>query len=230
MKRIDDKIKEIKEKDKRYNWAYYIIVALLIGFIYYASTTRKQMEIQADQIDALIIKETQTYKEIDSLNKHNKKLYDDLKSSLRPEEYWSHIENENSTEGYISYITNDWGIDKTDYLSKAYDKLLLTNNSLVTYDGWIWVGSKKRSDNIYKSKDYIKILSKKDGSPVNENDEPQKGDIIQLKTPTNRNTYQKNTCKGSKNDYGWRNKTKAIVVEVYHVPTKTDFNIRIKYY
>lgn len=230
MKRIDDKIKEIERKDKTNRLLFYGIIVLIIGFLFYASTTEKKMNLKDEQIDELTIKNTETYKKLDSTYTKLEKTYEDLKNSLRPEEYWTHIEEENSTESYIAYITNDWGIDKTDYLPTAYDKLLLDNPTLVTYDGWIWVGSKKRSDNIYVSKDFIKILSRQDGSEVDENTEPKKGDIIQLKSSTNRNTYHQNTCKGATKTYGWRNKTKAIVVNVYHVPDKTDFNIQIKYY
>ena len=57
-KKRENVIKEIEKKDKRYQWAYYIIVAMLVGFLYYVSTTRKQMDLQADQIDVLTIKAT----------------------------------------------------------------------------------------------------------------------------------------------------------------------------
>ena len=43
MKRIDDKIKEIEKKDKTNRWAYYIIVAMLAGFL--EDEIKKQLEI-----------------------------------------------------------------------------------------------------------------------------------------------------------------------------------------
>jgi hypothetical protein len=229
MKRIDDKIKEIEKKDKTNRWAYYIILAILAAFLVYASTTRKQMDLKDAQIDELTIKNSETYKKLDSTFAELAKTYEDLKNSLRPEEYWSHIESENSNEGYISYLTNDWGIDKDPYIPSAIEKLKSTET--IGFEGWLFVGSKNNAG-VYENRDVIDIIYR----PSYEGDastlkdlEPKIGDIIKLKTTNNRKTYKYKSMSGA-NEQGWRNKTKAFVTEVYKDPNSTNFNIKIKYY
>lgn len=229
MKRIDDKIKEIEKKDKRNRWVYYIIVALLAGFLYFASTTRKQMDLKDAQIDELTIKQSQIYKDLDSVNNHTQQLYNDLKSSLRPEEYWSHIESENLNEGYIAYLTNDWGIDKEAYIPTAIEKMTSTNTE--GFEGWLYVGS-KNNVGTYTNKDVIEIVYRQfyEGELTTLVDlEPRVGDIVQLKTTYNRKTYNYKGMTGQ-NEQGWRNKTKAFVTEVYKDPNSINFNVKIKYY
>ena len=229
MKRIDDKIKEIEKKDKRNRWVYYIIVALLAGFLYYASTTRKQMDLKDAQIDELTIKQSQIYKDLDSVNNHTQQLYNDLKNSLRPEEYWSHIESENLNEGYIAYLTNDWGINKEAYIPTAIEKMTSTNTE--GFEGWLYVGS-KNNVGTYTNKDVIEIIYRQfyEGELTTlANLEPRVGDIVQLKTAYNRKTYNNNGMSGQ-NEQGWRNKTKAFVTEVYEDPNSINFNVKIKYY
>ena len=46
MKRIDDKIKEIEKKDKTNRLLFYGIIILIIGFLYYISTTQKTIGAQ----------------------------------------------------------------------------------------------------------------------------------------------------------------------------------------
>jgi hypothetical protein len=229
MKRIDEKIKEIEQKDKTNRWVYYIIVALLAAFLIYASTTRKKINLQADQIDELTIKATQTYKELAKSDSINKKLYDDLVNSLQPEEYWNYIKSENSNEAYIAYLTNDWGIDKEKYIPTALENLKST--ATVGFEGWLFVGSKNNAGN-YENKDVIDIIYRPnfDGNAsALKNLEPKVGDIVKLKTTSNRKTYQYKSLSGT-NEQGWRNKTKAFITEVYQDPNSTNFNIKIKYY
>lgn len=229
MKRIDDKIKEIEKKDKTNRWVYYIIVALLAAFLIYASTTRKQMDLKDAQIDELTIKQSQIYKDLDSVNNHTQQLYSDLKNSLRPEEYWNHIESENSNEGYIAYLTNDWGIDKTLYIPSAIEKL--KSSETYGFEGWLFVGS-KNNVGTYENRDVIEIIYREfyegDDSTL-KNLEPRVGDIVKLQTMYNRKTYRNISMTGV-NEQGWRNKTKAFVTEVYQDPNSTNFNIKIKYY
>lgn len=230
MKRIDDKISEIKKKDKRNQWLYVVIVALLIVFMGVVLSYENILGETKRELTKSEVEKSEYYKALLNEKVKVEQKKDSLEMSLRPEEYWEYIKIENSVEDYISYITNNWGIDKSKFINKAYDNLLTEDPNLVGYDGWIWVGRKKWSDEIYNSQGFIKIISRQNGEKVIEDSEPKIGDIIQLKTAKNRNTYLKNTCKGRTNEYGWRNKTKAIVVDIYHVPDKTDINIRIKYY
>lgn len=229
MKRIDDKIKEIEKKDKRSRILFYIVVALLVGFLWYASTTRKEMDIKDAEISELTIKNSKYYKELDSINEQTEILYKNLKSSLRPKEYWEHIKNENLVEGYISYISNDWGIDKEEYIPMAIENLKL--NIPEGFEGWLWVGSKK-NDNIYKSRDIIEIIHRHNyegDQSLLKNLEPKIGDIVKLRTTSNRKTYGNKYMSGA-NKEGWRNKTKAFVTDVYKEPNSINFNIRISYY
>lgn len=229
MKRIDDKIKEIEKKDKTNRWVYYLIVGLLAAFLVYASTTRKQIDLKDAQISELTIKNSETYKKLDSTYAELERTYEDLKNSLRPEEYWNHIESENSNEGYIAYLTNDWGIDKEAYIPSAIENL--KSSETVGFEGWLFVGSKDHIGN-YENRDIIEIIYRQfyDGDDSTLKDlEPQVGDIVKLKTTINRKTYEYKSMTGA-NDQGWRNKTKAFVSEVWKDPNSTNFNIKIKYY
>jgi hypothetical protein len=187
------------------------------------------MDIQAGQIDELTIKATETYKTLAKSDSINKKLYDDLKNSLRPEEYWSHIESENSNEAFIAYLTNDWGIDKEAYIPSAIEKL--KSSETVGFEGWLFVGS-KNNVGTYENRDVIEIIYRQyfegDNTTL-KNLEPRIGDIVRLKTTYNRKTYRNKSLTGS-NEQGWRNKTKAFVTEVYADPNSTNINIKIKYY
>ena len=57
MKRIDDKIKEIEKKDKTNRLLFYGIIVLIVGFIFYASTTQKTIDSQkgtiAEQLETI---------------------------------------------------------------------------------------------------------------------------------------------------------------------------------
>jgi len=202
MKRIDDKIKEIEKKDKTNRWAYYFIVAILAAFLIYASTAKKKMDIQADQIDELTIKATQTYKDLAKSDSLNKKLYDDLKNSLRPDEYWNHIQSENSNESFIAYLTNDWGIDKEAYIPTAIENLKSTET--IGFEGWLWVGS-KNNVGTYENRDIIEIIYRQfyDGDNSTLKDlEPRVGDIVKLKTTINRKHTDIRVCLEPMNKVG----------------------------
>jgi hypothetical protein len=239
MKRIDDKIKEIEKKDRTSRWLYYIIIAGIIGFLYFASTTRKKMDLKDAQIDELTIKNSETYKELDSTYSELEKTYEALKNSLEPEEYWDYIRNENTVEGYISFITNDWGIDKSKYMTQAYNRIMDddSNTKADGYEGWIFVGSINNA-NEYTSGNsegdkVIKIVYRNGKDNQIANSEPLVGDVVQLVSKRNRITYSRKdkVGKGSyKNEQGFRNKTKAIVVDRYQDPNNTNFYLKLKYY
>ncbi|WP_033955899.1 hypothetical protein [Psychroserpens jangbogonensis] len=231
MKRIDDKIKEIEKKDKTSRWLYYVIIAGVIGFIYFASTTRKEIGLKNVEISDLKITQSKIYKDLDSVNNQTQKLYNDLKNSLRPEEYWKHIKNDNTVEGYIGYITNDWGINKEPYIPNAI--AAVKSNNAIGLNGWLFVGSKK-NDGIYKSRtDIIEVIYRKGSNGNIATSEPQVGDIVRLKNTRNRITYKRKDKVGRRNhsnDQGFRNKTKAVVVDVYKETGNTNFNVKIWYY
>ena len=239
MKRIDDKIKEIEKKDKRYKWAYFAILAMLIAFFVYASTTRKQMDLKDAQIDELTIKNTETYKELENTYAELEKTYEDLKNSLEPEEYWNHIRDENTVEGYIAFITNDWGIDKSQFLPQAYNRLMDNDNQTkaVGYDGWIFVGTRNNS-NEYTSGNsegirVVEIINRNGEADGIANSEPIEGDIVQLVSTRNRRTYSRKDKVGKnayRNDQGFRNRTKAVVVDKYKDPSNSNLYVHLKYY
>jgi hypothetical protein len=234
MKRIDEKIKEIEKKDKTSRWLYYIIIAGIIGFLYFASTTRKKMDIKDAQIDELTIKNSETYKELES-------TYEALKNSLEPEEYWKHIREENTVEGYIGFITNDWGIDKKEFLPKAYNRLMDNNSDTKAdgYEGWLFVGSKNNAG-LYESgksdgEKVVKIVFRNGDNEIAANSEPLVGDVVQLVSKRNRVTYSRKDKVGKrnyKNQQGFRNKTKAIVVDRQEDPRpgNSNFYVLLKYY
>ncbi|MFD1163264.1 hypothetical protein [Hwangdonia seohaensis] len=234
MKRIDDKIKEIEKKDKRYQWAYYIIVAMLVGFLYYVSTTRKQMDLQADQIDVLTIKATETYKDLKKSDSINKKLYDDLKNSLQPEQYWNHIEKANSVEDYIEYLTNIWGI-KRDSLDMNSAISNIKKSGSIGETGWLYVGNEtENGPYVQPTKGQIaKIIWRRGLEKVGqiasiEDSKPKENDIIKMVKSTNRITYRRANFNSTKNKEGWRPSSKAFVSEV----KKNDAEVwvKIRYY
>ena len=231
MKRIDDKIKEIEKKDKTSRWLYYIIIAGIIGFLYYVSTTRKEIGLKNVEISDLKITQSKIYKDLDSVNNHTQKLYNDLKNSLRPEEYWTHIKKDNTVEGYISYITNDWGIDKEPYIPNAIEAV--KSGNALGFDGWLFVG-KKKNDGSYESRtDIIEVVYRKGSVGNIAATEPQIGDIVRLKKARNRITYKRKNKVGKRNhanDQGFRNRTKAVVVDVYKETGNANFNVKIWYY
>jgi len=237
MKRIEDKIKEIEKKDKTNRRLYIGVVVLIALFmlstLYFGNEISKREKTIAkrevtildreETISVQKIEQSDTYKKLDA-------SFDSLQKSLRPKEYWNHIKKENSVEGYISYITNDWGIDKTPYLPKAINNLKSSNPEAIGFKGWLWVGSKK-TNGTYVSKDIIEVIYRAGSKAGFENSEIQKGDIVKLTTTRNRRTYKRKTLKRRNvNSNGWRNKTKGFVTDVWKDPNSTDFIIEIKYY
>lgn len=241
MKRIDDKIKEIEKKDKTSRWLYYVIIVGILGFLFYVSTTRKAMDLKDAQIDELTIKNSETYKELEKTYEELENTYTALKNSLEPQEYWDHIRSENSVEGYIGFITNEWGIDKTDYLSKAYNRLMDDNSETKAdgYEGWIFVGAKNNAGEYTsgnsEGEKVIRVIHRSENDENIADTEPRKGDVVQLVRKRNRITYSRKDKVGKRayrNEQGFRNKTKAIVVETYADPrpNNSNFYVLLKYY
>lgn len=226
MKRIDDKIQEIEKKDKK-NRLLYIGFVLLIGtfmtYVLYSENEKSKLDTTIASQEGTILegisKEKKTRAQL-------KASHDSLQKSLLPVEYWAHTKNENSVEGYISYITNEWGIDRKPYLSMAVENL--KSKHAIGFQGWLFVGLKK-TDGTYKSKDIVEIIHTVDGRAYSKNSEIKVGDIVQLTKARNRKTYRSPTSKTAKSQ-GWRNKTKGFVTATWKDPKTTNFKIQIKYY
>lgn len=228
MKRIDDKIKEIEKKDKTNRWLYYGIVVLLVAFLSYVSTTRKAIKEKDATIES---QEGTIAQQLETQKLLNQQLADSIEvinSSLKPLEYWNHINNEKSVEGYIDYITNEWGIDKPEEnVVKAYESLH-SNNLNVQLEGWIYVGQLNNSGVFSDSKNRSKII----WPHSREGKKPEKNDILQLTYDRNLSTYSKPTHKKRfRKDEGWRPGTKAFVVNThYNSNESNDYFVKIKYY
>jgi hypothetical protein len=226
MKRIDDKIQEIEKKDKK-NRILYISFVLLIGafmtYVLYSENEKSKLDTTIASHEGTILEGISQRKKTDV---ELKATNDSLKKSLRPAEYWEFTKKENSVEGYISYITNEWGIDRTAYLSKAI--VNLQSKEVIGFQGWLFVGSKKNNGS-YQSKDIVEVIRPVDGRDNFKNSEIKIGDIVQLTAARNRKTYRSETSKTPKSQ-GWRNKTKGFVTAIWKDPKTTDFKIQIKYY
>jgi len=226
MKRIDDKIHEIEKKDKK-NRLLYIGVILLIGafmgYVLHSENQKSKLDFTIAAQEGTILeginKQEKTKEELKATN-------DSLQKSLLPAEYWEYTKNENSVEGYISYITNEWGIDRTAYLSRAIENL--KSDKAIGFQGWLFVGHKK-ADKTYKSEDIVEVIRPVDGRKNFKDSEIKVGDIVQLTKKRNRKTYRSETSK-TKKSQGWRNKTKGFVTAIWKDPKTTEFKIEIKYY
>lgn len=226
MKRIDDKIKEIEKRDKNNRLLYMAFVVLIAGIMAYVFITEKRNKRNIDTISELEIKQTETYKELELEKDNSEKLYDDLMKSLSPEQYWNNIKDENSVESYIAYITNEWGIDKENYLPQAIENLKSSDPE--GFKGWLYVGNIS-NDGTYSTDDIVEVIYRKDAEGDIANSQVQIGDVVKLTKTRNRKTYRNKSMSGT-NTAGWRNKTKAFVVDTWKNPNKTNFNIEIKYY
>ena len=237
MKRIEDKIREIEKKDQLNRRLYIGVVTFIALFVFSVfyfgrqianrekTIAKREVTIlkQEETISVQKIEQSETYKKLDA-------SFDSLRKSLRPREYWNYIKKEHSVEGYISYITNDWGIDKTPYLNKAFENLKTTSTEATGFEGWLWVGSKSM-DGTYVSKDIVEVVYRRGSKSGFKNSEIRKGDIVKLTTTRNRRTYKRKTLKRrNANSNGWRNKTKGFVTDVWKDPKSSDYLIKIKYY
>ena len=225
MKRIDDKIKEIEKKDKTNRIIFIVVLAIVATW--YVYVTQKTIQEQESTISELEIKNSETYKKLEAEKKKSDATLAELQKSLRPQEYWQYIRNENTVESYISYITNNWGIEKpASAMQEAHSNL--RSDSVEGYSGWLFVGA-KTSDGAYTSRDIIEVIYREDADGDIANSEPRVGDIVRLKSTRNRRTYARNN-EGQRNEQGFRNKTKAYVADVWDDPNSTNIEIFIKYY
>lgn len=229
MKRIDDKIKEIEKKDKSNRIKYVGFILIIGAFIAYAIFSEQAKKNLGETI--VVQKGTiaqqleQALADKDSIQD----LYTKLSKSMDPDDYWNYIKKQGSHEAYINFIVNKFKIDKSEYLPIAIETLTASN--LDGFKGWLWCGLKK-NDGIYTSENIVEVFYR-DGAEVTDNaikkSEPKIGDIVKLINIANRNTYRFNKERQI-NEYGFRNKTRAFVSNVWKNPNSWNFEIEIKYY
>ena len=173
-----------------------------------------------------------TYLELEKEKDAYKKAYEDLNNSLRPEDYWKYIEQQNNHESYISYLTNNWTIQKPDNL---IDKAIKNINSLTDkkhLKGFIHAGV--TSSGVYKpqkenGKHLFKIVWRKNSEEFKEYSKPKPGDVVQLLASRNRRTYKTKKTTGllkKANTEGWRPGTKAFVIKVEQDGAETKLELR----
>ena len=228
MKRIDEKVKEIEKKDKKNRLLFIAFVSVLAVGMAYVYLSEKKIEkkdstilVQETTITEQEIKLTDTYKKLQA-------LYDTLKMSLSPAAYWKAVQKDNTVEGYIAYLTNDWGVDKDAYLDRALNELKSPRVGSVDFQGWLWAGYNYNTG--YQSNNIVEIVYRKGAEDQDlTNSKIQIGDIVRLTTESNRTTYKKEKLR-RKNELGWRNKTKAVVIDTFNMQNNAEFNIKVKYY
>ncbi|WP_411894339.1 hypothetical protein [Winogradskyella sp. A2] len=242
MKRIDEKIKEIEKKDNKNRFLFFVIIGLIAAFLitigYYHKNLEKAEILASDAYIDLAKKDTILRQELEI-----KKLYiDSLENSLRPEDYWNYIKDENSVEGYIEYFTNIWGIrrDSVD-LNSAQNNIKLTlkeesnENGLIGFEGWVYIGKETASGPFVHHDDgqVFKIVWRRGHEEENqissiENTKPEKDDIIQLVRVRNRTTYEDASFDSDDNGEGWRPSSKAYVLEIKK--NQIEVWVKIRYY
>ncbi len=228
MKRIDQKVQEIEKKDKQNRIIYIAFVVLILAFmasiLYYQDViAKKDQEITEEQV-----KNSQLYKDLEEKKNTIEKQKNELEASLNPTEYWNEIKKQNSVEGYISYLTNKWAIEKPESAIQEAHAKLQSENDVIGYKGWLFCGA-KTNDGTYTTRDIIEVVYREGAEGDFADTEPKVGDIIRLKETRNRRTYPRNGERG-RNEQGFRNKTRAYVAKVWDDPNTTNFEIFIKYY
>lgn len=198
MKRIDDKIKEIEKKDKTNRWLFYGFIVLIIGFLFYASTTQKKISEQKDTISD---QEKELARQNDSLIKSNTALTitrdsllltkNNLKMSMTESEFWNETlkiyKETNKVSPFFDYIT--YGADiarKSENIEEAIKKISDEGSK-----GFVFVGHQVNDSTMSNDK-IIKVMYRSDGSPFNFDSKPKIGDIVQL-TINSRSLYSSAT-------------------------------------
>jgi len=222
MKRIDDKIKEIEKKDKNYRIVFIVVIALVAAW--YVFVTQRTISDQEKKLEVQIVELKKTNTALETEKNEKATALAKLEESLDSDKYWKLIEKENTIEGYISYLTNNWGIKRTE-IPAAIKKVLDKDTKL---DGWLYVGLRSSSD-VYSSKDIVEIVWR-DGEESNiANELPKINDIVKLKTLIERFTYTHTSLSPNyRNKDGWRPKSRGFVTAVFQ--DGAELKIKIKYY
>lgn len=224
MKRIDQKVEEIQKKDKRNRWLFIAFVILILAFMGVVLSYESILADTREELSKSEVEKSQFYKDLLAEKEISDRRFDSLNMSLRPEDYWDYIKDENSTEGYINYLTNVWGI-KRDHIDEAMENL----EGLSDADeakGWIYIG---KIDGGEYTDNRLKILWRKGESDVDPDELPKAGDIVRYHTSSrNRRIYSNKSLSPPHNGYGWRAETKAYVLAV--VQDGYEIKAKIQYY
>lgn len=187
MKRIDEKIKEIEKKDRTNRILFYVIIAIIIAFLGYASTAEKTIKTQGETIEKQLADLQESY---DAIVKTRDSLLDtrkNLQMSMTESEFWNETMKIYQETGKVSpffdYIT--YGADiarKSENIKEALKKISDEGSK-----GWLYAG-KKENDDVMSTDNYVKVIYRSDGTDFNFNSKPKAGDIVQL-TINSRNLY-----------------------------------------
>lgn len=234
MKRIDDKIKEIEKKDKTNRWLFYGVIVLIIGFLYYASTTQKTIGAQKGTIAEQLETITQQLETEKSLSKQLDDSIKELNRSLKPAEYWNYIKDENSVVGYIEFLTNIWGIHRDSIdMNTAITNIKQSNT--IGENGWVYVGN--QTDNgsftLPTKGQVAEIIWRRGQEEENQmtaikNSNPKKHDVIKLIKDRNRITYEGAGFDSNAKKEGWRPSSRAFISEVKK--NQAEVWVKIRYY
>lgn len=212
MKRIDDKIKEIEKKDKINRLLFFGIIVLIIGFIYYASTTQKTIHEQEGTISSQEAKLKQQLIDLEDLNTKLNDTITLLKQSQTPVAFWNATKQSGITKSYLDYITHQ-GKPETqpEYIEMAIANI--KKNSTEGKKAWIFCG--RMESGAFKFDDnFAKIVWRANDSGSLSNLKPQKEDILE-NTLKNRYTYSDKNCT-HRNDapLAWNKGAKVFVTDV----------------
>ncbi len=234
MKRIDEKIQEIEKKDKQSRGLYIGFVVLIICFMGVVLFFTNKIEEKNKEISDADIRESKLFQKVEASNLRNEALVDSLQNSLKPEQYWEHVNKEQSVESYIEFLTNIWGIGrKSEDMDTAKSKIQESNT--IGMSGWVYVGNETENGPFTKpTKGQIaKIIWRQGQEEQNElakivDTKPVKYDIIKLVKATNRITYENANFNSTQNDEGWRPSSKAFIYDIKN--NDAEVWVRIKYY
>ena len=226
MKRIDQKVQEIEKKDKQNRIIYIAFVALILAFMAIVLYYQDQIAKKDQAITEEQVKNSELYKDLEEKKNEIETQKNQLEASLRPEEYWDFIKDENTNEAYIDYLTNVWGIQRT-HIDEAMNNLV---NTASGEEGWLYIG-KIVNDNYTQPDDgqIVKVVWRKDHeNNLISQSEPRVNDVVQLVRTRNRNIRSTANPNVSPKSEGWRPGTKAFVAD--KTMNGIEVWIKIKYY
>jgi len=212
MKRIDDKIKEIEKKDKINRLLFYGIIVLIVGFIYYASTTQKTIHEQEGTISSQEVKLEQQLKDLKELNTKLNDTINLLRQSQTPVAFWNATKQAGITKSYLDYITHQ-GKPET---QPEYIEIAITTikkNSTNGKKGWIYCG-KMESGSFKFDDNFAKIVWRPNEDGDLSNLKPQEDDILE-NIGRNRYTYSDKNCTNKNGaSLAWNKGAKVFVTDV----------------
>lgn len=224
MKRIDDKIKEIEKKDKTNRILFYGIIVLIIGFLFYASTTQKTIKSQGETIEKQLADLQASYNALKVTNDSLIETKRSLNISMTPEEFWDETTKSNTVSSYFEYITFGADIERPKInIENAINKIVENGNK-----GWLWIGRTEDNNKFSETPDPPAanvIYRTADTTQFSLNSVPKVGDILNLKIDSRKTYYNENRTGTSSGIWamglkGYVSKVekedKSIIVEVYY--------------